>query len=184
MHRRAPKQSTGVDVFDTYGQNLTGLEGLSMSGHIAPSPGTPATVLRVGNCLGLVDTSVCRQAVKLHWYGTCLKKDSSRYGNLRTQTTKVQHMNVCCKKPWIRRLQLNRSLKPGEDTAITTTQGRVVDDSGMVFFNAPEHSVRIAGQRRHDLPRTPWSGSRLKSHPLKSKKPICLFNRSALFSCR
>jgi hypothetical protein len=66
MYRRTPKQSAGVDVFDTYGQNLTGLEGLSMSGRITPSPGTPATVLPVGNCLGLLDTSVRRQAVKLH----------------------------------------------------------------------------------------------------------------------
>lgn len=69
-----------------------------------------------------------------------------------------------CENPWNRRHELNQSLKPGENTTISSSQGRVevthaagnnldvnltaflvtdtgkvVDDSGMVFFNAPEH---------------------------------------------
>ncbi|WHT75309.1 hypothetical protein QMY54_00040 (plasmid) [Pseudomonas rhodesiae] len=71
--------------------------------------------------------------------------------------------------PWNRRHELNQSLKPGENTTIFSSQGRVevthaagnnldvnltaflvtdtgkvVDDSGMVFFNAPEHSSGAA----------------------------------------
>ena len=71
--------------------------------------------------------------------------------------------------PWNRRHELNQSLKPGENTTISSSQGRVevthaagnnldvnltaflvtdtgkvVDDSGMVFFNAPEHSSGAA----------------------------------------
>ncbi len=78
-------------------------------------------------------------------------------------------MNRRCQTPWNRRDHLNQSLKPGENTTISTTQGRVevthaagnnldvnltaflvtetgkvVDDSGMVFFNAPEHSSGAA----------------------------------------
>ena len=71
--------------------------------------------------------------------------------------------------PWNRRHELNQSLKPGENTTISSSQGRVevthaagnnldvnltaflvtdtgkvVDDSGMVFFNAPVHSSGAA----------------------------------------
>src|SRR3546814_16106878 len=74
-----------------------------------------------------------------------------------------------CENPWNRRHELNQSLKPGENTTISYSQGRVevthsagnnldvnltaflvtntgkvVDDSGMVFFNAPEHSSGAA----------------------------------------
>lgn len=71
--------------------------------------------------------------------------------------------------PWNRRLPLNQSLKPGENTSLSmpkgqvvvthaagdnldvnltaflvTETGKVMDDSGMVFFNAPEHASGAA----------------------------------------
>ena len=92
-----------------------------------------------------------------------------RYQSGAHSTESAVHEQCAAKNPWNRRLQLNQSLKPGENTTITTSQGRVVvthaagdnldvnltaflvtetgkvvDDSGMVFFNAAEHSSGAA----------------------------------------
>lgn len=83
---------------------------------------------------------------------------------------KAQHIcSVLTYTPWNRRLPLNQSLKPGENTTLSlpkghvvvthaagdnldvnltaflvTETGKVTNDSDMVFFNAPEHASGAA----------------------------------------